>query len=181
MPNIAMRESRGMIPGYQETSPSRCRPGRARLLTYPFARGSLSKSSATIGMLVVASMTAATPSGVGAKMTFTLNRTRSAAVSRVNCDRKLVKRYSIARFLPATWPASARPRRNAAIRCGIASTAGAGGEKADHRHRLLLGACSERPYRRRRLPTRIHAVSWLPPRLRTKALYRHNPAHWKKP
>ena len=82
---------------------SRNIPGRARLLTYPFATGSLSKSNPTIGMLVVAFLTAATASGDAAKMTFILSRTRSPANSGIDSGltMTLAKRYSIVRFLPS--------------------------------------------------------------------------------
>jgi hypothetical protein len=122
-------------------------PGRASLLTYPIASGSLSKSSATTGMLVVTFLTAATDCGVGAKITFTLSRTRSPASSVINSGLKFVKRYSIARFLP-----SVARFRQTPPECGNQIRDRLGPrrvvEEADHQSRRLLRARSERPYRR---------------------------------
>jgi hypothetical protein len=53
-------------------------------------------------MLVVAFLAATTASGFDATMTFAFSRTRSPANSGINPGLKLVKRYSIARFLPST-------------------------------------------------------------------------------
>ena len=90
-PKIAMRESRGTISlsspicfplnsGRSRNIPVILPPGRAKLLTYPFATGSLSKSMATMEV-VVAFLAAAPASGVVAEMAFTLSRTRSPAGS----------------------------------------------------------------------------------------------------
>lgn len=62
---MAMRESRGMISsssptclplssGISRNIPVILPPGRPRLLAYPFAMGSFSKSIPTMGMLAVA-------------------------------------------------------------------------------------------------------------------------------
>jgi hypothetical protein len=92
-----------------------------------FKAGSLSKSSATIGMLAVAFLTAVTASGAAAKIPFIFSRTRSAANSGINSGLKFAKSYSIARFLPSTLSASARPRRNAASAHRVPSAAAGGG------------------------------------------------------
>jgi hypothetical protein len=96
------RETR--TPGYQETFPSCCRPGAQGSGHIPLQEDRYSKSSATIGMLVVAFLAAVTASGAAAKMTCIFSRTRSPATSGINSgmNATLAKRYSIARFLPST-------------------------------------------------------------------------------
>jgi hypothetical protein len=96
----------------------------------------------------VAFSIAATACGVAAKMTLTFSRTRSPAASDNNSGLKLVKRYSIARFLPSTYPASAGPRWNAAIRCASIACP----KQADYRHRRLLRALRVAMLSRRQPP-----------------------------
>ena len=120
MPKIAMRESSGTISfnnptclplysGRSRNIPVMLPPGRAKFFTYPFSSVSLSKSRATMGMLIVTFLAAATASGTAAKITFTFRRTRSTAASGSTSGVKM--RYSIARLFPATYPVSAKPRR----------------------------------------------------------------------
>jgi len=55
-------------------------PGRSRLATIPLAKGSVSKSRATIGMALVALRTAPIPDEAAAKMASGFRWTKSAAM-----------------------------------------------------------------------------------------------------
>ena len=75
-----------LISGKSRNTPVMFPPGWARVSTNPIAMGSLSKSIATIGTLLVAFLTAANACGPLAKITSTLSRTKSAASSGSSSD-----------------------------------------------------------------------------------------------
>jgi hypothetical protein len=79
----------------------------------------LTAALSTIGMVLVAATAAniEAPPPV-ATITLTLRLTRSAASAGNRSSRFSAKRYSIATLRPSTWPASPKPRRNAAGRLG---------------------------------------------------------------
>ena len=136
-----------LISGISRKKPVMLPPGRARVLIHPLAMGSLSKSWATMGILLVASLAAATRTGpLGATITSTLSPTRSRAAGSSSSGLKLASRNSMRTFLPSVYPASVRPRRNAASRGRVCGAAGRlEGEEADHRHRRLLRVHGEWP------------------------------------
>jgi hypothetical protein len=87
-------------------------PGRARLETKPAPTGSFATAK-TIGMVDVACFAArSTPPDV--RMTSTLSRTNSAAISAARSWRPSAQRYSIATVRPSLQPSSRSRCTNAA-------------------------------------------------------------------
>ena len=116
-------------------------PRRARVLIHPLARGSLSKSWATMGMLLVASLPAPTRTGPpGATITSTLSRTRSRAAGSNSFGVKLASRNSMRTFLPSVSGLGETPPERGKHRLSRGAAGRLVGEEADHRHRRLLGA-----------------------------------------
>jgi len=92
-------------------------PGRARLATRPLATGSVADAK-TIGMTDVACLAARTGGVPLVKMTSTLSRTNSAAISSNPCP----QRYSIATVRPSIQPSS----RNRCTKTGVHRLQGEG-------------------------------------------------------
>src|SRR5262249_10780069 len=91
-------------------------PGRARLLTKPLATGSLSRSIAITGMLVVAPDAAWTAGGPAATMTSTRLLTKSVASAGKRETSPSAIRTIISR-LKSPWPSRPfKPSRTAATR-----------------------------------------------------------------
>jgi hypothetical protein len=103
-------------PTFNVVTPVRLPPGRFRPETSPSSIGSL-PTQKMIGIVEVAAF-AASVAGVlpGVAITFTRRRTRSAASAGNRSLWPSAQRYSIATFLPSTYPVSLRPWWNAGIR-----------------------------------------------------------------
>src|SRR6266481_8098489 len=126
---MATREIRGMISlsncsclplssGRSRNTPVILPPGFARLRTNPIATGSLSRSTATIGMWLVACLAAASAAAPRTKRTSTLSRTRSAASWDSRSGLPSACRYSTTTFRPSVYPNSPSPCLNASLSNG---------------------------------------------------------------
>jgi hypothetical protein len=90
-------------------------PGCARLAASPLATGSVSKSSATMGILCVACLATCTAGELEATSTSTGRRTNSAAWARSRSSCAAAHRYSMAMVWPSTQPRACRACWNASL------------------------------------------------------------------
>src|SRR5215813_2439549 len=105
-----------LISGARVDSPVIFPPGRARLVTDPWATGSTSPAM-TMGIVLVASLAArVAPPPPPVTITSTFNRTNSAARAERRSSSPSACRYSMTMFFPSTYPSSRRPSWNASVR-----------------------------------------------------------------
>src|SRR5215471_10786372 len=105
-----------LISGARVDSPVIFPPGRARLVTDPWATGSTSPAM-TMGIVLVASLAArVAPPPPPVTITSTFNRTNSAARADRRSSFPSACRYSMTMFFPSTYPSSRRPSWNASVR-----------------------------------------------------------------
>ncbi len=104
--------------GRSRNTPVMLPPGCAKLRTKPIATGSLSRSTATVGMWLVASLAAASAAAPLTTRTATLSRTRSAASWDSRSGLPSACRYSTTTFRPSVYPSSPSPCLNASLSKG---------------------------------------------------------------
>ena len=104
--------------GRSRNTPVILPPGCAKLRTNPIATGSLSRSTATVGMWLVACLAAASAAAPRTKRTSTLSRTRSAASWDSRSGLPSACRYSTTTFRPSVYPNSPSPCLNASLSNG---------------------------------------------------------------
>ena len=97
-------------PGWSRKSPVMFPPGWARLRANPAPMGSLSRSTATIGIVLVASLAARTAAGPTANSTSTWRSTSSATSLGKPPDFPPANRTS-STIWPSPYPSLRRPRR----------------------------------------------------------------------
>src|SRR5262245_42124963 len=107
--------------GKSKNTPVTCPPGRDRLLIQPFAIGSDSKSSATIGMVALAASAACTPAGLTGSMTSTLRSASSTACGAMRFGSPSAARPISSILSGSRYPAACNASRNPARREGKAA------------------------------------------------------------
>ena len=104
--------------GKSKNTPVICPPGHDRLLIQPFAIGSDSKSSATIGMVALAASAARTAAGLTGSMTSTLRSASSIASGAMRFGSPSAARGRSSMLSGSRYPAACNPSRNPEMREG---------------------------------------------------------------